>query len=191
MGSSDSGVAESVAADVASVKNDPTPGVPSMLRRVATIPYEGLLLLALLLIASFPIAGLKGYTLSGIPHFIYQLYLLLITAGYFGWLWTHGGQTLPMKTWRFKVVNRNGALLSVAQASKRFVIALLFFGPAAAGLVLLFFPARVNLAITMWMFLPMVATIWWAKFDPERQFLHDRLSGTMLVNALTEAATKR
>lgn len=165
--------------------------VPSILRRVATIPYEGLLLLALLLIASFPIAGLKGYTLNGIPHLIYQLYLLLITAGYFGWLWTHGGQTLPMKTWRFKVVNRNGAPLIIVEALKRFAITVVFFAPAAAGLVLLFFPARVNLAITMWMFLPMIATIWWAKFDHERQFLHDRLSGTMLVNAVTEATARQ
>ena len=189
MSSPDSSKTES-AATVSSEKNAAA-FVPSILRRVATIPYEGLLLLALLLIASFPIAGLKGYTLDGIPHLIYQLYLLLITAGYFGWLWTHGGQTLPMKTWRFKVVNRNGNPLTVAEALKRFAIAMLFFGPAAAGLVLLFFPARMNLAITMWMFLPMVATIWWAKFDHERQFLHDHLSGTMLVNALAETMAKQ
>jgi hypothetical protein len=37
--------------------------------------------------------------------------------------------------------------------------------------------------ITVWGFLPMVATIWWAKFDADRQFLHDRLVGTCLVNA--------
>ena len=176
---------------MASAEKSAAAGVPSILRRVAAIPYESLLLLALLLIASFPLAGLKGYTLSGVPHFIYQLYLLLITASYFGWLWTHGGQTLPMKTWRFKVMNRSGAPLTIANALKRFFVAMVFFGPSAAGLVLLFFPARVNLTITMWMFLPMVATIWWAKFDPERQFLHDRLSGTMLVNVLTEVTAKQ
>ena len=157
---------------------------------MATIPYEGLLLLALLLIASFPIAGLKGYALSGTPHLIYQLYLFVVTAGYFIWLWTHGGQTLPMKTWRFKVVNRSGHPLTMSQAAKRFVIGVLFFGPSAAGLVLLFFPNRISIALTMWMFLPLVATFWWAKFDVGRQFLHDRLAGTMLVNVALEKSKK-
>lgn len=146
--------------------------------------------MALLLIASFPIAGLKGATLGGIPHLFYQLYLLLVTGTYFVWLWTHGGQTLPMKTWRFKLVSRAGHPLTLAQAVKRFAIVLFFFGSAAIGLVLLFFPDRVGTAITLWTFLPLIATIWWARFDVERQFLHDRLAGTKLINVPMHAVTK-
>ena len=155
-----------------------------MWRRIAAIPYEGLLLLALLLIASFPIAGLKGYTLGGTPHLIYQIYLLIVTTAYFVWLWHRGGQTLAMKTWRFKVVDRAGKRLTVVQALRRFIYALIFFGPAAAGLVLLFFPDRVRMVVTMWAFLPLIATLWWSNFDPDRQFLHDRLAGTRLINAI-------
>jgi hypothetical protein len=66
---------------------------------------------------------------------------------------------------------------------RRLLLAALFYGPACVALVLLFFPNRVSPVITMWGFLPMIATIWWAKFDADRQFLHDRLAGTRLVNA--------
>ena len=156
--------------------------VPGIWRRIATIPYEGLLLLALLLIASFPVAGLKGYTLGGVPHLFYQAYLLIVTSVYFIWLWCHGGQTLPMKTWRFAVVDQAGHPLSIARAALRFIYSLFFFGPAAIGIVLIFFPDRVSPTITIWTFLPLVATIWWAQFDSERQFLHDRLAGTRLIN---------
>ena len=63
----------------------------------------------------------------------------------------------------------------------RFVYSLLFYGPACVGVVMLFFPDRVSPVITMWAFLPMVATILWARHDVDRQFLHDRMAGTRLV----------
>ena len=156
---------------------------PSVLRRIATLPYEGLLLLALLLIASFPFAGLKGALQSGTPHWAFQVYLFCVTASYFVWLWHHGGQTLPMKTWLIRVVSSDGKPLSVARAFARFICSLFFYGPACIGLVLLCFPSRISPAITVWAFLPMMATILWARFDPDRQFLHDRIANTRLISA--------
>ena len=156
---------------------------PSIMRRIATLPYEGLLLLALFVIAAFPVAGLKGATLSGAPHLIFQAYLLCITVAYFTWFWRHGGQTLAMKTWRFRVVNVDGSELNFATALARFIYALFFYGPACVGIVLLFFPDRVSRVITMWTFLPMFATILWARHDLDHQFLHDRMAGTRLVDA--------
>ena len=140
------------------------------------------MLLAVIVIASFPAAGLKGLTLSGAPHFIFQAYLFCVIAAYFTWFWRHGGQTLAMKTWRFRVVSIDGGELNFARALARFIIALLFYGPACVGLVLLFFPDRISRVITMWAFLPMVATILWARHDADHQFLHDRVAGTRLVD---------
>ena len=71
--------------------------------------------------------------------------------------------------------------LSVKQLHARYLAALLFFGTACLGLVLLFFPSRISPVITMWAFLPMAATILWAKFDPDSQYLHDRIAGTRLI----------
>lgn len=156
--------------------------VPSIRRRLAALPYEGLLVLALLLVAAFPFAGLKGATLQGIPHLLAQIYFLTVTASYFVWFWRRGGQTLAMKTWRFRIIEASGQPLTFARALLRFGCALLFYGPACVGLVLLFFPARINPVFTMWAFLPMIAAILWARFDVDHQFLHDRLAGTRLVS---------
>jgi uncharacterized RDD family membrane protein YckC len=157
--------------------------VPSITRRLACLPYEGLLLLALMLIASFPIAGLKGLTLSDVPHVFFQAYLALVISVYFAWQWQKNGQTLPMKTWRFRVMQANGSALSWSRALLRLVCAAIFFGPAAVGVLLIFFPDRLSPVITMWFFLPMFATLLYARFDPHQQFLHDRLAGTRLEEA--------
>ena len=156
--------------------------VPSIRRRLAAIPYEGLLVLALVLIAAFPLAGLKGVTLQGTPHLLMQVYFFVVTAAYFVWFWRHGGQTLAMKTWRFRVVDKQGNRLSVLRAFLRFLLATVFFGPACVGLILLLFPGRISPALSMWLFLPMIASLLWARFDADRQFLHDRLAGTRLVS---------
>jgi uncharacterized RDD family membrane protein YckC len=161
----------------------PPISVPSITRRIAALPYEALLLLALVLIASFPIAGLKDTTLQGSPHLLFQVYLFVVTAAYFVWQWQKTGQTLPMKTWRFRVVNANNALIGWRRGLVRYICALLFFGPAWAGIFLLFFPSRMSPAIAMWFFLPMIATLLFARFDHDRQFLHDRLAGTKIIDA--------
>jgi uncharacterized RDD family membrane protein YckC len=163
--------------------------VPSITRRIACLPYEGLLLLALVLIASFPIAGLKGLTLSGVPHVVFQGYLALVIGVYFTWQWQKNGQTLPMKTWRFRVMQADGVALKWPRAVLRLICAALFFGPAAVGVLLIFFPDRLSPVITMWFFLPMVATLLYARFDPQQQFLHDRLAGTRLEEAPKPATT--
>ena len=156
---------------------------PSIGRRLACLPYEILLLIALLLIALFPVAGLNGLALKGLPRAFLQLYLTLIIGGYFLWFWLHGGQTLPMKTWHVRLVDVSGQPLTPARAFSRFLIAALFFGPAGVGLAILFFPGRVSLAIAVWAFFPMIATILWARFDADNQFLHDRIAGTRIVAA--------
>lgn len=154
---------------------------PSIKRRIAALPYEALLLLALIVIAAFPVAGLKGAALTGVPHIIFQTYLFCVAAAYFTWFWRHGGQTLAMKTWRFRVVTNAGGALNFTTASMRFICAGLFYGPACIGLVLLFFPDRIARVITMWAFLPMIATLLWARHDANRQFLHDKMAGTRLI----------
>lgn len=155
---------------------------PSIKRRIAALPYEALLLLALIVIAAFPVAGLKGAALAGVPHIIFQAYLFCVAAAYFTWFWRHGGQTLAMKTWRFRVATNDGGALNFATAFTRFLCAGLFYGPACVGLVLLFFPDRVARVISMWTFLPMFATLLWARHDTNRQFLHDKMAGTRLID---------
>jgi uncharacterized RDD family membrane protein YckC len=76
---------------------------------------------------------------------------------YFVWFWLHGGQTLPMKTWKMRVVNPDGSTLRPLQAVLRYLAAwpsILLFGIG----------------------------ILWALVDRDRQFLHDRIAGSRIVS---------
>ncbi len=156
---------------------------PSIKRRLACLPYEGLILLALLLIFTFPFAGMKGAAESGRMHAVLQIYFCFVAGAYFLVFWLRSGQTLAMKTWRVKVCDANAQQLTFKRAVIKLVISALFYVPACVGLVLFFFPARIHPAETAWLFLPLVATVLWAWFDADRQFLHDRLSGTRIIEA--------
>jgi len=163
---------------------EPVTAAPGIGRRLAALLYEALLLLALLLIVSFPFAGMKGALLDGWPRLFFQLYLVGVVSAYFTWFWRNGGQTLPMKTWRIRLVALSTPQLSVGRAIARIFCAVVLYGPACAGVALMFFPGRVNPALTVLLFVPMVATWWWARFDPDRQFLHDRIAGTRQISVL-------
>ena len=96
-----------------------------------------------------------GWTVSPRALWLHILVLLLI---YFVWCWLNGGQTLPMKTWKLRIVNADGLPLRPMQAVLRYLIAwpsILLFGIG----------------------------IFWVMFDKDQQFLHDRLAGTRIVVA--------
>ena len=75
---------------------------------------------------------------------------------FFGWFWTHGGQTLGMRAWRLKVTTEDGKGLNWSRAFLRFLLAGLSWLILGLGFI-------------------------WALFDKRRQTLHDRLSKTMLI----------
>jgi uncharacterized RDD family membrane protein YckC len=125
-------------------------------RRTLSLIYEALLVAAVLWCAGFLYAIVESRVSSVHLRALYQLYLLLIAGIYFIWQWRRG-QTLPMRTWRVRLVTRSGTAVSVGHAVARFVF-------ASVGLLLL------------------GLGFFWALMDPERQFLHDRLAGTRLVS---------
>jgi uncharacterized RDD family membrane protein YckC len=138
---------------------------PALGRRLASGLYDGLMLAALVLVATFPFLAAFGDSTTGWRRHALQLWVLAVAGAYFTWFWTHGGQTLPMKTWRFKLVRRDGAAISVPLALHRYLLAVL--GLLALGLGFL-----------------------WALVDRDRQFLHDRLAGTALVDAAPPARSR-
>ncbi len=118
--------------------------------------YDALLLVAVLFIAGFAFIYATNFPQHPNLLPIFRLYLLGVIAVYFCWFWCKSGQTLAMKTWRIKLQNRDGDLLSPMQALTRFILALV--GICVGGI-----------------------TILWALVDPEKQFLHDRLTGNRLT----------
>jgi len=138
------------------------PAPAPFLIRIAVMVYELLLVTAVLFIAALPFLYLVGNAQTGWLHHLFQLYILGVLFAYFSAFWLRSGQTLAMKTWRIRLVNPDGTRLTLGQAALRFVIALL-------GLLLAGFG------------------FWWALFDRDRQFLHDRIVGTRLIRVPRKA----
>jgi uncharacterized RDD family membrane protein YckC len=133
--------------------------VPGVARRLASALYDLLIVFALVLVATFPFIALVGDSTQGWRRHLLQLWVFLVAGAYFVGFWSHGGQTLPMKTWHIRLVDaQDGSAIGVARAMHRYFLALL--GTLALGLGFL-----------------------WAIADRDRQFLHDRLAGTRLVDA--------
>jgi len=110
----------------------PTAG---LVRRLLCLLYEGLLLTGVAF----------GATLA-----------LLLAAGFYFVPQWRAGHTLPMKTWRIRIVDASGERLTMRRAVVRYGWSVVSWMLAGAGYL-------------------------WALADRDGQFLHDRLAGTRLV----------
>ncbi len=130
---------------------------PSLFRRLASMGYELLLMLGVLAVTLLLPHLLIGHFLHRVATpFALWAHLFLVLAIYFAWSWTHGGQTLAMRTWRLQVVTRSGQPLRPARALLRFLLCWPSLGIGGIG-------------------------VFWALVDPEKQFLHDRIAGTRII----------
>ena len=129
---------------------------PGLLRRFGGVLYESLAIIALWMLVSAIVTTAFDNATHGFARWLLQGASLLTVSGYFLWCWTHGGQTLAMKTWRIQVLTKDGASLTFPQALQRLLLAI--SGLLLGGL-----------------------SFWWAFLDKDGQFLHDRLGGTRLV----------
>ncbi len=131
--------------------------VPAPLwRRLAAAFYDAFLLAALWIMVALMDAVIR--TLIGLPYDARLLRGCLFLSGlfFFGWFWTHGGQTLGMRAWRLHLRREDGSPLRWPQASFRYALAWLSWLPLGAGVV-------------------------WCLVDRRRQAAHDRIAGTEVV----------
>jgi uncharacterized RDD family membrane protein YckC len=151
---------------------------PSLRRRMACWLYEGMLLFAVAFVATWLFSTL-GQMRSGMdPRRLLLIGFLFVIFGiYFGWFWAKG-QTLAMKTWNIRVVDRAGQPLTQGRALLRYLCSWLWFLPPLAVLAP-FKPTGGDTAVLVlgWV------TVWalLSRFHPQRQFWHDALAGTRLV----------
>lgn len=136
-------------------------------RRLAGMLYESLLLLGVLSVSfMLPHIALGMIWEIALPGWLLVIHVFVVMGGYFIWYWHHGGQTLAMQTWKLQLVSINGTPPTLNQLFLRYLLSwpsLLLYG---AGLL-------------------------WALFDRDRQFLHDRLSGTRVIHALPPSPNGR
>ncbi|MEO9101077.1 MAG: RDD family protein [Burkholderiaceae bacterium] len=154
----------------------PTPG---LLRRMACWLYEGLLLFGVVFIAGY-LFGTLSQTRNALDNRnLLQLFLFLVFGIYFVWFWSKG-QTLAMKTWHLRVVDKSGKPPSQARALVRYLCCWLWFVPPFLVTAPFDLPATEQLVlwlgwIGVWALL--------SRFHPHGQFWHDELAGTRLIAA--------
>lgn len=155
--------------------SEPTP----LLRRAASIIYDALLLSGVLLFASVPIVAIFQLEYGTPLYPLFILYLYLLSLIYFCWFWTHGGQTLGMKSWRLKLARVDGNAVQWRDAIIRFLLAtgwLLLLSMAGQ------FQAWINpsvLGFVFWAALVLVIT--GTLGSREKRSYYDYLTSTRLI----------
>jgi len=108
----------------------------SLIKRLISIVYDSILLIAIFFAVGIPVSILTTFLFNGgnaiteehslylVNQAIILLSLFLASIGFYVWFWTHGGQTLGMKTWRIKLVSDDEQDITREQALKRYFAAL-------------------------------------------------------------------
>lgn len=125
-------------------------------RRLAAIFYDGVVQLALWMVAAAIPLLFTGGTGSSDWNPFMTLLLLAVSFLFFAGFWTRGGRTVGMLAWQIRLERVDGEPVTTRDATIRFLTAIVSW--LAFGLGFL-----------------------WALFDPGRAAWHDRASGTRLI----------
>ncbi|MDT8451296.1 MAG: RDD family protein [Gammaproteobacteria bacterium] len=141
-----------------------SPATPvTLLRRLMAIFYDFFLLTAILFLATALVNAInQGRAIDPDSRYIllFDLYLVSIIFFYFGWFWTHGGQTLGMKTWKIKLISNDSDNVNWKQVLIREIT-----------------------AVISWLCLGL--GFFWSLFDKKRRSWHDMTSRTTLIDLRT------
>jgi uncharacterized RDD family membrane protein YckC len=137
---------------------------PGLLRRLAAMVYDTLLVLPIIMLAVAVATGLdiaisgsagnQDYTAT-VPAWLVQLITVCVLITFYGHFWCKKGQTLGMQAWRLRLRSQSGAAVSRSQAIVRCLAAALSLAPLGAG-------------------------FWWCLIDRNGRYWHDYLSKTEL-----------
>ncbi len=131
-----------------------------LLRRIAAILYDTLLVAALVVLVTIVFIIIRGgeNVLTGGPVFVfaYNVCRSLIVIAFFVGFWSTKGRTLGMQSWGLQLETENGEVPSAWRAGLRFFAALISWAPLGLGFL-------------------------WQLWDPQRLAWHDRISKTRLV----------
>jgi len=136
----------------------------SFLKRLGAMFYDFMLALSFALVVGFFFTAVAMSLLSienvaaGSPvaKGIFIL-LVLFIFGFYGWFWTHGGQTLGMRAWKLKLVGQDRNEISWMQAFFRFCYSIISWIPLGAGYL-------------------------WMLVDKQKLTWHDRVSKTYIID---------
>lgn len=128
---------------------------PGFFRHLAIIVYDALLLLALLFLATVLVLPINSGEAFTSTQYLFPCYLLSVSFIFYGWFWTHGGQTLGMKAWKVKVQTFNNQPIGWKHVFMRFFMATISWGIFGLG-------------------------FFWQLIDKKKHTWHDHVSKTAL-----------
>jgi uncharacterized RDD family membrane protein YckC len=152
-----------------------------LVRRMAAFLYEGVLVFGVLAVAGL-VYGIAVHQTSGIEKRSGLIAVCFLVLGlYFIGLWTRAGQTLAMKTWHLRVLTDRGLPLSPRRALARYLASYVWFLPPLALAGALKLPsAGANFGlVAAWIVIYALSS----RLHPRRQFWHDALCDTAVVDA--------
>ena len=153
---------------------------PGLRRRLAAFVYEGVLLFGVLMAAGLLFSGLtqQRHALQG--KIGLQAFLFVTLAIYFTWFWSRSGQTVAMKAWHIRLLRADGQPVGQARAFVRYLLAWLWFVPAWATAHLAGASGMAAFSGIMGLGVLAYAALVWLR--PDRQFWHDAVCGTRLID---------
>ena len=155
---------------------------------MASFTYEGVLLFGVVMIAGYLYGSLtqQRHALHGTLGL--QIFVFLVLGIYFTWFWSHGGQTVAMKTWHIRLVDLAGRPVSQPRALARYMLSWVWFVPWLAAYRLLGWQG--GWALTGVLLAGVMVYALASRLHPQRQFWHDQLCGTRLVDTRGDIRSK-
>ncbi len=128
----------------------------SLMRRLAAMAYDTVLLVGVFFLATLGWIFLqRGQAVS--PNTLaFDGYLFAVSYLFFGWFWTHGGQTLGMRAWKIRLSGENLKTVSWRAATIRYFAATLSMLAMGTGFL-------------------------WALLDRDKRTFHDLISNTKIT----------
>jgi uncharacterized RDD family membrane protein YckC len=147
---------------------------------MAAFAYEGVLMFGIGMVVTLLYTGL--FQMRNAMHGrIGLVTALLATIGlYFVWFWSHGGQTVATKAWHIRLVDASGQPVTAARAAVRYVASWIWFLPALVTIDRFGIKSSAMFGIVI---AGVAAYAGLTRLNPQRQFWHDVVCGTRLVDA--------
>lgn len=148
---------------------------------MACLMYETVLLFGVIVIAALAYGLLTGqrHAMQG-REGLFIIAFLLVPGLYFVGYWSHTGQTLPMQTWGIRLVDADGQPVSRWRAMARYLACWIWVLPALGLAQLLGWHSAGALSMALLAGIVVYALL--ALAHPQRQFWHDALCGTRLID---------
>jgi uncharacterized RDD family membrane protein YckC len=160
-----------------------------LVRRLAALFYDLLLVIALAFVATFAMLPLThgeailASTQGALAHAYHAVWLLAVFA-YFGSCWTRSGQTLGMRAWRIALRDTGEGRLGWPAAIARFLLGTGIAFLAVLGAWNLRHPdGWLQAAGATALLMPLVLNFAWVPFDRTGRSLLDLAGGARVVRS--------